>query len=255
MENRFRLDGKVAIVTGASSGLGAALAADFAAAGAHVALGARRADRLQAVTEQVEANGGGALAVPTDVADPDACSRLVARAHEHFGRVDVLVNNAGVRVTVPATHETPEQFRSVVDVNLMGAYWMAQAAARVMQPGSSVINVSSVFGMVAVGAPFPQAAYSSSKAGLCALTRDLANQWSKRKGIRVNTISPGYFATEMTEELEEHPELHDLIRERSMLERLGDAHELTAAAIFLASDASSYITGVNLPVDGGLTAR
>ena len=117
---------------------------------------------------------------------------------EEFGRVDVLVNNAGIGTAVPATRETPEQFRQVIDVNLNGCYWMAQACGRVMQPGSSIINISSVLGLTTAG--LPQAAYAASKAGLIGLTRDLAQQWTGRKGIRVNAIAPGFFASEMTDQ-------------------------------------------------------
>ena len=185
----FRLDGKVAVVTGASSGLGVAFAQGLAEAGADLALGARREDRLEDTAALVEATGRRALCVATDVADPDSCTNLVALAMEEFGRVDVLVNNAGIGTAVPATRETPEQFRQVIDVNLNGCYWMAQACGRVMQPGSSIINISSVLGLTTAG--LPQAAYASSKAGLIGLTRDLAQQWTGRKGIRVNAIAPG----------------------------------------------------------------
>ena len=117
---------------------------------------------------------------------------------EEFGRVDVLVNNAGIGTAAPATREAPDDFRRVIDVNLNGCYWMAQACGRVMQPGSSIINISSVLGLTTAG--LPQAAYASSKAGLIGLTRDLAQQWTGRKGIRVNAIAPGFFASEMTEQ-------------------------------------------------------
>ena len=194
----FRLDDRVAIVTGASSGLGVAFAQALAEAGADVALGARRVERLKETAELVESAGRRALPVETDVTEPEHCERLVAETMERFGRVDILVNNAGVGTAVPATRETPEQFRSVIDVNLNGCYWMAQACARVMQPGSSIINISSVLGLTTAG--LPQAAYAASKAGLIGLTRDLAQQWTGRKGIRVNALAPGFFASEMTEQ-------------------------------------------------------
>jgi NAD(P)-dependent dehydrogenase (short-subunit alcohol dehydrogenase family) len=147
----FRLDGKAAIVTGASSGLGVAFAHALAEAGADVVLGARRVDRLEETRALVESVGRRALVVQTDVADPAACQALVDAAIRELGHVDVLVNNAGVGTAVPATRETPEQFRQVIDVNLNGCYWMAQACGRVMQPGSSIVNISSVLGLKGEG--------------------------------------------------------------------------------------------------------
>jgi NAD(P)-dependent dehydrogenase (short-subunit alcohol dehydrogenase family) len=245
----FRLDDKVAIVTGASSGLGVAFAQGLAEAGADVVLAARRADRLEQTAQLVRDAGRRALTVQTDVADPAACQALVDAAMAEFGRVDVLVNNAGIGTAVPATRETPEQFRQVIDVNLNGCYWMAQACARVMQPGSSMINISSILGITTGG--LPQAAYSASKAGLNGLTRDLAQQWMGRKGIRVNSVAPGFFASEMTEQ---YPDGYlDLVMTRVPAGRKGDPRELAAAVVFLASDAAGYITGQTLPVDGGLT--
>jgi NAD(P)-dependent dehydrogenase (short-subunit alcohol dehydrogenase family) len=154
---RFRLDAKVAVVTGASSGLGVAFAVALAEAGADLVLGARRLDGLNSTKELVEAIGRRCLIRVTDVSRPDDCRRLVDSAMAEFGRVDVLVNNAGVGVAVPATRETPEQFRAVIDVNLNGSYWMAQACGRVMLPGSSIVNISSVLGLTTAG--LPQAAY------------------------------------------------------------------------------------------------
>jgi NAD(P)-dependent dehydrogenase (short-subunit alcohol dehydrogenase family) len=180
----FRLDDKVVVVTGASSGLGVAFAQTFAEAGADVVLGARRVDRLADTAALVEAAGRKALAVSTDVSVPEQGQALIDSAMQTFGRVDILINNAGVGSAHPASRETPEQFRSVIDVNLNGAYWVAQASGRVMRPGSSIINISSVLGITT--AELPQAAYSASKAAIIGLTRDLAQQWGSRKGIRVN---------------------------------------------------------------------
>src|SRR6476659_1763650 len=179
--DRFRLDGKVAVITGASSGLGAAFAVGLADAGADVAICARRTDRLQQTKADVEALGRRCVAVTADVANPDDCHRVAQETKDALGRLDILVNNAGIGTAYPATKETPEQFRQVIDVNLNGCYWMAQACGRVMKPGSSIVNISSVLGLTTVG--LPQAAYASTKAGLIGLTRDLAQQWTGRKGI------------------------------------------------------------------------
>ncbi|MFC6286676.1 SDR family NAD(P)-dependent oxidoreductase [Nocardioides sp. GCM10027113] len=245
----FRLDGRVAVVTGASSGLGVAFARALAEAGADVVLGARRADRLEETAALVREAGRTAVTVATDVADPDSCQALVDAAVAGLGRVDVLVNNAGVGTAVPATRETPEQFRRVIDVNLNGCYWMAQACGRVMQPGSSIINISSVLGLTTAG--LPQAAYAASKAGLIGLTRDLAQQWTGRKGIRVNALAPGFFASEMTDQ---YPDGYiDSQLGRIPMGRKGDPTELAATVVWLASPAAGYVTGQTLAVDGGMT--
>jgi NAD(P)-dependent dehydrogenase (short-subunit alcohol dehydrogenase family) len=244
----FSLDGRVAIVTGASSGLGAVFARALAEAGADVVLGARREDRLAGTVAAVEAAGRRALAVRTDVTRPEDCQALVDAAVAEFGRVDVLVNNAGVGTAVPATRETPEQFREVVDVNLHGCYWMAQACGRVMQPGSSIVNVSSVLGLTTAG--LPQAAYAASKAGLIGLTRDLAQQWTGRRGIRVNALAPGFFTSEMTDSYA--PGYLESQLPRVLVGRMGDPMELAAALVFLVSDAGGYVTGTTLPVEGGM---
>ncbi|MER6112466.1 SDR family NAD(P)-dependent oxidoreductase [Streptomyces hirsutus] len=249
---QFSLTGRVAVVTGASSGLGAGFARALAAAGADVVLAARRVDRLHDIAREVEKYGVRALPVRCDVVSPDDCAAVVDRAVAELGAVDVLVNNAGVGTAVPALRETPEEFRSVVDVNLMGAYWMAQSCARVMRPGSSIINVASALALVK---PFaPQAAYVASKAGLVGLTRDLAQQWSGRKGIRVNAIAPGYFATDMTEAAP-RAALTEFLEHSTPLKRMGKPHELDGAVVFLAGDASTYVTGITLPVDGGMSGH
>ncbi|MEU6559507.1 SDR family NAD(P)-dependent oxidoreductase [Nocardia nova] len=247
--DKFRLDDRVAIVTGASSGLGVAFAKAFAEAGAHVVLAARRVDKLEDTAALVRASGRRALPVATDVADPDQCTAMVDAAMAEFGRVDILVNNAGIGTAVPATRESPDQFRSVVDINLSGSYWAAQACGKVMRPGSSIINISSILGLTTAG--LPQAAYSASKAGVLGLTRDLAQQWGARKGIRVNAIAPGFFASEMTDQY--HDGYLDSLAPRIVLGRTGDPDELAATLVWLASDAAGYVTGQTLAVDGGVT--
>ena len=245
----FSLTGKVAVITGASSGLGVAFAEGFAQAGADVALGARRVDKLGKTAELVEAAGRTAVSVATDVASPEACQALVDAAMQELGRVDVLINIAAIGTAVPATRESPEDFRRVLDLNLNGCYWMALACGRVMEPGSSFINISSVLGITTAG--LPQAAYAASKAGLIGLTRDLAQQWTGRKGIRVNAVAPGFFDSEMTEQYP--PGYLEAQGQRIPTGRKGDPAELAAAVVFLASDAGGYVTGQTLAVDGGMT--
>ena len=244
----FRLDGRVAVVTGASSGLGVAFANGLAEAGADVVVCARRVERLEETRAQVEALGRRCLAVAADVSKPEDCTRVVEQAVAELGKVDILVNNAGIGTAAPATRESPDEFRKVIDINLNGSYWMAQACGRVMEPGSSIVNIGSVLGSTTAG--LPQAAYAASKAAIIGLTRDLAQQWTGRKGIRVNALAPGFFPSEMTDQ---YPEGYlDQMMWRIPAGRVGDAKELTAALVFLVGDASSYVTGVTLPVDGGM---
>lgn len=245
----FKMDGRVVVVTGASSGLGVAMARAYAEAGADLVLAARRTDKLNKTAELVRGAGRQALTVETDIADPDQVQRMVDAAVAHYGRLDVLVNNAGIGTAVPALHETPAQFREVIDVNLNGSYWAAQACGRVMEPGSSVLNISSILGITTAG--LPQAAYSASKAAVIGLTRDLAQQWGARKGIRVNAIAPGFFETEMTDHYK--PGYLEAMKSRIVLGRIGDADELAACAVWLTSDAASYVTGQTVVVDGGVT--
>jgi NAD(P)-dependent dehydrogenase (short-subunit alcohol dehydrogenase family) len=248
--DRFRLDGKAVIVTGASSGLGVAFGTALAEAGANLVLAGRRADRLEQTRKLVTDLGRRAVTVTADVGRPEAAQAVVDAALAEFGQVDVLVNNAGKGTAVPATRETPEQFREVIDINLNGCYWMAQACGRVMAPGSAIVNISSVVALRSGG--LPQAAYSASKSALIGLTRDLAVQWTGRKGIRVNALVPGFFPSEMTDQF---PEGYiDSQLPRVPAGRPGDPAELAAAVVFLASPAAAYITGTTLVVDGGLTA-
>jgi NAD(P)-dependent dehydrogenase (short-subunit alcohol dehydrogenase family) len=245
----FRLDGRTVIVTGASSGLGVAFARACSEAGGTVVLAARRTDRLQQVAADFEASGIKVLTIAADVAKPEQCDDLVRSVMERCCRIDVLVNNAGIGTARPALREAPDEFREVIDINLNGSYWLAQACGRVMKPGSSIINISSVLGLTTAG--LPQAAYSASKAGLLGLTRDLAQEWGTRKGIRVNAIAPGYFASEMTDQLA-HGYLEGLLP-RMLIPRMGEPRELAAAVVWLASDAASYVTGQTIVVDGGFT--
>ena len=249
--DRFRLDDKVVVITGASSGLGLGFARAAAGVGATLVLAARRVDRLEAAAAELRTNGTRVMTRGTDVSSREDCDKLAAAAAAELGRIDVLVNNAGVGPAGPALREDPEVWRTAIDVNLNGTYWMARACAPHMPEGSSIVNVASALGLVA--SRFPQAHYAASKAGVLGLTRDLAQQWSARRGIRVNALCPGYFASEMTTS-EGEDQLRRMVADTSILGRFGEQHELDAALLFLASPASSYMTGASLVVDGGLTA-
>jgi NAD(P)-dependent dehydrogenase (short-subunit alcohol dehydrogenase family) len=187
--------------------------------------------------------------VVADIAVPEDCRRLVDETVARFGRLDVLVNNAGVGRAIPASRETPESFDEIMRINVRGSFLMAQAAAAAMTEGGSIINISSIMAFWSVG--MPQASYMASKAALLGMTRDLAQQWGTRKNIRVNAIAPGFFRTEMTGHF--FDELMAKQGPQIPLGRAGDPAELAAAAVFLASPASSYVTGETLVVDGGRT--
>ncbi len=254
----FDLTGAVAIVTGASSGLGEGFARTLAGAGATVVAGARRLDRLDVLAKELDgsAPGQGPLVpVRCDVTSEEDRSRLVEVATGITGRVDVLVNNAGMPGVPSAEDETVAGFAALLDLNLSAGFHLAtEVAATVPEGGSlSVINISSVIGLVST-APIGGASYAASKAGTIGLTRELAGQWGHR-GIRVNAIVPGWFDTEMTDGLFTNEKSAGWVRRNTMLGRGGREGEVDGALLFLASAASSYVTGHALVVDGGWTAR
>jgi NAD(P)-dependent dehydrogenase (short-subunit alcohol dehydrogenase family) len=249
----FRIDGKVAIVTGASSGLGARFARVLDAAGASVVLVARRQERLRQLADELE---NDALPVAQDLSALETVGTVVERAHDHYGRIDILVNNAGMVDVHPAEKEPLEEFRKVIDVNLVAPFALSQHAARAMLDGGrggAIVNVASVLGLVGVG-QIPQAGYAASKGGIVNLTRELSAQWS-RKGIRVNAIAPGWFESEMTADMfSEEGKGREWVARRAPMNRHGREGELDGALMFLASNASTYVTGHVLAVDGGWTS-
>jgi NAD(P)-dependent dehydrogenase (short-subunit alcohol dehydrogenase family) len=246
-----QLAGRVAIVTGASSGLGARFATVLAAAGAQVVACARRLERL----EQLARAQPALHPLRCDVTDEDDRLMLVGSTVERFGRVDVCVNNAGISSGGPERQATLESFRSVLCVNVEALFAVSQAVAPHMRAAGSgsVINVSSMFGSVA-SAPVPDAGYVASKSAVNGLTRELAAQWAP-DGVRVNAIAPGWFPSEMTEELLADERSRRWFERQCPMGRPGRIDELDGVLLFLASDASSYCTGQVITVDGGWTIR
>jgi NAD(P)-dependent dehydrogenase (short-subunit alcohol dehydrogenase family) len=243
----FRLDGKVAVVTGASSGIGERFARVLDSLGATVVVSARRTDRIQALADELT-NGD---AIECDVSVPGASAALVAEAAERHGRIDVVVANAGITEVTPAARETPQRFAEVVNVDLVAPFELAQAAVPHMRAvgGGSVVKIASAAAF-STSPLLPQASYVAAKTGLVGLTRELALQWA-RYGIRVNALCPGMFPSEMTSLLVDNDEIRAPFEAELPMKRIGDAHELDAALAFLASPASSYMTGQTLVVDGG----
>jgi NAD(P)-dependent dehydrogenase (short-subunit alcohol dehydrogenase family) len=253
ISERFEVAGRVAVVTGASSGLGVTFAEALAEAGARLVLAARRRDRLETLQSRLIAAGSEVEVVECDVTRTADVGALADATLARFGRADILVNNAGVAHTAPATEETVEEFSRTLQVNVVGAYACAQRFGRIMleQGSGSIINVASMLGVVASGL-IPQAAYVSSKGAVVQMTRELAAQWARR-GVRVNAIAPGFFPSEMTGSMLEDENGQRYVRRRTPLGRAGIPEELVGPLLLLASDASSYMIGQILVVDGGWT--
>ena len=246
------MDGRVVIITGASSGLGAQLARAVGGAGGIPVLAARRAERLEALTQEIP----NADPVVCDVTDQADRERLIEGVIERHGRLDGLVNNAGTGATGPALRMPAETFANVLELNLTAPFALSCLAAQRMRDGGggrSIVNIASLMGLRSIG-EIPDAAYVASKAGIIGLTRELASQWG-RYGIRVNAVAPGFFASEMTAELGEDPEqFPQFLLSRTPMGRGGRVGELDDAVLFLLGPGSGFVTGTVLSVDGGMSA-
>ena len=251
MSKRFDLTGKVALVTGASSGLGVHFARTLAAAGASVAIAARRADRLASLQAELQSAGAKAVAVELDVQSGDSITAAFAAVEEALGPIDIVVNNAGISIVKPALEMPVEDWDAVVNTNLRGAWLVAQTAGKrwlmAKRPGV-IVNIASILGLRTIGQVAP---YNASKAGLIHLTRALAMEWA-RHDIRVNAICPGYIETEMNGDFWKTPAGQRLI-DRIPQRRIGKPEHLDGALLLLASEAGSFMTGSVLTVDGGHT--
>jgi len=251
----FSLAGKVAVVTGASYGLGVAFATALAGAGADIVVTARSVDKLEETKKLIEGLGRRCVAVGCDITDYERVRVLFERAHDTFGSIDVLVNNAGISDirALRAEHSEPEVFEQIVRTDLIGLWHCCHAAAQYMlrQGSGSIINISSIFGVGGFEGRTP--GYFAAKGGVNNLTQMLACEWGDR-GVRVNAIAPTFFDSEMTHDGLVQSGVMDYLNDRTPMRRLGVNADLGGPVVFLASDAARFVTGFVLPVDGGLTA-
>jgi gluconate 5-dehydrogenase len=254
VESLFRLDQKVALVVGGTGAIGGEMAGALAAYGAQVAIAGRSADRAAATAEQLVSAGGKALGVALDVTDTESVEAAVAAVDEQLGPIDVLVNCAGTHIEQPAEEVTKEAWDGVLEVNLGGAFRLSQAVARneiEHGKGGSHIHVTSVRSNLGIRRGY--AAYCSSKGGLGILIKQLASEWA-RHGIRVNGVAPTFTRTPLVEKYLGDPEFYEALVKRIPLGRVCETIDLAGIAVFLAADASAFITGQNIFVDGGVTA-
>jgi NAD(P)-dependent dehydrogenase (short-subunit alcohol dehydrogenase family) len=249
----FRLDDQVALVTGASKGIGYGLALALADAGAHVVLTARGVPELENLAREIRAMGRRALVVPLDVTNPANINEAFQAVGQEFGRLDILVNNAGIGSNHPALEVTEANWDEMMSVNLKGLFFCCQAAAKLMLPRSSgrIINISSQASLVGIR---DHAVYCASKGGVNQLTRVLALEWSEL-GVTVNAVAPTFIYTPGTAERLDQPEYLQGVLERLPIGRVGDINDVAAAVIYLASPAGGLVTGSTLSVDGGWTAQ
>lgn len=250
----MKLKDKVAIVTGASKGIGKAIAEAYAREGAAVVLASRSTDLLEALEKRISDQGGNAMAIAVDVTRAESIEAMVDRTVETFGRLDILVNNAGISMAHPSEELPTEAWQRALDTNLSGMFYGCQSAAKVMMPqgGGCIINISSIYGMVAAPG---RAAYCASKAAANMLTKVLAVEWGDKQ-IRVNAIAPGYTRTELVQGVIDKGMIAiDAIEKRTPLGRIGEVDDMVGLAVYMASDEAAYLTGSVVNVDGGWVAN
>ncbi len=251
--DRFRLDGKTSIVTGGNRGIGNAIAHGFAEVGANVVIANRTAESGRTAAHEIEeATDSAAIAVPTDVSDEVSVAEMVETTIDEFGSVDVLVNNAGIAIHTPAEEKSIGDWRETLEINLTGAFLCAREAGKRMidASGGSIINISSMSAFIA-NYPQKHTDYQASKAGMEGFKKQLASEWAEY-GIRVNNINPGYVDTEI---LSDDPEERRVWKEEMLMEEFAAPEDIAPLAVYLASDASSYVTGESIVIDGGYTVR
>ena len=252
--DRFNLHEKTAIVTGGSRGIGKAIALGFGDSGAKVVVAARKVHLLEEVVEQIRATGGEALAVKCDLSNDNELHNLIDKTVQRFGRIDILVNNAGISPFLVKSEEvTKEMFEDVIQVNLLAPFLLCREAGKIMMKNNwgRIINIASVGGMVGFQR---QIAYSATKGALIQMTRVLAIEWSQKYNITVNAIAPAYLATDLTEGVRASKKISENLLQRTPMRRFGKTEEVVTAALYFASEYSSYTTGTTLTVDGGWMA-
>ncbi len=248
----FSLDGKVAIVTGGSRGFGKAIALALADAGADVVVAARTKSALDEVAEEIKAKGRKSLAIATDMLDKASIQAMADKTFEEFGKIDILINNAGQGDTCPFLKLSEEQWDMILNINLKGYFFASQAVGKYMVKAKAgrIVNISSAMGEAPLGFMAP---YAASKGAINAMTKSLAQEWA-RLGITVNSVAPSYFATDINKDSMADENISKMIMAKTPVARWGQVEELTGIIIYLASDASSYMTGSIIPLDGGWTA-
>ncbi len=252
--NIFDLSGKIAVVTGASSGLGRRFSKVLAENGADVAVVARRMERLEELAEEIRAQGRRCLPIQCDVTSEEQVAEMTDRVVKEFGRLDISINNAGTAALTPAEEHTLEDWNATVAVNLTGVFLVAKHCVKAMikQNYGKMVLTASMYGLVG-NTFFPASSYHATKGAVVNLTRGLAAEWGKYN-VTVNAIAPGFFPSEMTKDAFAMPEFQEYVKNMSLLARTGQEGELDGVLLYLSSDASSYTTGITIPVDGGWTA-